>query len=62
MEKNVLIVTIKSDEVDEIFVEKVKQQFKEQLPNHDVAVFAIGTQDEVSVTEIRRNPTYKEES
>lgn len=61
MEKNLLIVTIKTDDLQEATMEAIRKQLKSQLPNHDVAILGVNAHDDVSIMEVRRAAGGKEE-
>ena len=44
---DVLVVTIKSDDVDEEILSKVGESFSKVFPNNQVGLFALGKDDEI---------------
>jgi hypothetical protein len=46
-EGDTLLITIKSDDVDQYTIETVKQSFKSVFPNNRVAILAVGTEGDI---------------
>lgn len=61
MKPKTLIVTIRSEDIDKDTVEGIKNSLKLSLPSHEVAVLAVGCEDDVQIHEFA-NSNYKEES
>ena len=51
MNKKLLIITIKSDEMDQSQIDSLRDQLKGQLPNHTVAVIGVSSNESVEIAE-----------
>lgn len=52
--KDLVVVTIKSDEIDENMIKQVKKQLKNAWKGRKVAVFGIGSKDSIDIKILKR--------
>jgi len=51
--KDLTIITIHSDEIDQSTLDSIKKQFKKALPRTRVAIIGVGKEDSVTVNTVR---------
>lgn len=63
MKNKTLIISIRSDELDQKTLMDIKEQLQVALPEHHVAIIGVGQNDSVEVHEFSSNPSanYREE-
>jgi hypothetical protein len=64
MKNKTLIITIRSDDVDQNALMSIKDQLQIALPEHHVAIIGVGKDDSVDVHEFSSNlsANYREEA
>jgi len=53
-EKDLVIITFKTNDMDKAQADAMKKEFQKKLPNKQVAVIIVSNEDDVKVTEVKQ--------